>query len=1044
MFTALSAMVVAVTMTLPSASVFGAEYSQELQDAYNWAHDKGVTTMDSIDNANMYGAITRAEMAKMLSVYATKVLNPAKEADTSAACTFTDIDSVKGDLHDYIIESCQLGIMGQNMPNNAFRPYDTISRAEFGTALSRVLWGDQYNGGTPYYANHLNALKANAIMNQIANAESTKEIRGYVMLMLMRSELWGAGVDCTDADIMLACLDPELEVYANCPAACREDANKDENWVVKSGDLAVTAKATEWRRARVPGVSDLDTLTFKTSEDVNITKVTLERYGYSSQDDVDEVRLEDQDGNVIADGKSLSKDKVTLSIKKDYRSVDGTFVATVVAKLTGSNVGGTIGFKVIDAESSAKNLNLDDYTPYTYEMVSYSGNTITVDVKGTNKDYNYEEGESYEIARLKVKAGSSIVYAKWFTLTNGATKALDMGEFLDKLTVKVDGKDVEGLKYSVNKDDQLVISFDEMTIDMNKSALFVISASLKDFDDYGDAVAYYLEEESDINAVEKKTGARLTVTGTAVGVAGNAISHAFNWGKIKLANTKLGNIDASQGSEDVVVAEGTVTVTEPISKISFTLNANNTYVSAMRMYVNGEEFEGKKSGTQFAFSNVEIAKSGKVQFAVDIEDNDNATGAFTVTSNINKDTFAWAKYDNSRKYVETGDVAGTISFSKVTIQAAKATLKNTISDSVEFINGDTSDLEEVFKWTYTAKKALINLNKFYIEGANPLTGVTITYHLYVNGEEVADTDTYGSGAEEIFDDVVVEAGKSVDILVKAQAEAYGSTWSIEWLKLVLWGTDEYGKDVAYKNAKLVDLKVVEKGAVKVEAGASKNTVLRTSNTQDLAEFTVKSSNSASTQLTDLVFTIAGSGTAGVDFDSFTKDDIDISSVDIDECSFSAGTVTCTDMTVDLPETVKISFTAKKRWEFTLTLDSVNGKTQSRTFSKRFEKAVVKIKSQENKWDSTTFTLGVEADNDITVSNVVLTYAGGTAWTTNEFSDWEQVSALNNANTAQWITNISYNWIDGDSNTWTVSISKSVYEDFFKVGDDYAKVSKAKD
>jgi hypothetical protein len=81
-----------------------------------------------------------------------------------------------------------------------------------------------------------------------------------------------------------------------------------------------------------------------------------------------------------------------LSIKKDYRSVDGTFVATVVAKLTGSNVGGTIGFKVIDAESSAKNLNLDDYTPYTYDMVQYSGNTVTVDIKGTDgKNYNYEE-----------------------------------------------------------------------------------------------------------------------------------------------------------------------------------------------------------------------------------------------------------------------------------------------------------------------------------------------------------------------------------------------------------------------------------------------------------------------------------------------------------------------------------------------------------------------------------------------------------------------------------------------------------------------------
>ena len=169
---------------VPSAGVFGATYSQELQDAYNWAYGKGVTTMSTIDNANMYGAITRAEMAKMLSVYATEVLG--YEADTSKACNFTDIDSVKGDLHDYIIKSCQLGLMGQGI--TAFRPYDTISRAEFGTALSRALWDDKYEGGNPYYANHLNALKAAGIMNQIANAESTKEVRGYVMLMLMRSE----------------------------------------------------------------------------------------------------------------------------------------------------------------------------------------------------------------------------------------------------------------------------------------------------------------------------------------------------------------------------------------------------------------------------------------------------------------------------------------------------------------------------------------------------------------------------------------------------------------------------------------------------------------------------------------------------------------------------------------------------------------------------------------------------------------------------------------------------------------------------------------
>ena len=74
MFTTLAAMVVAVSMVMPSASVLGATYSAELQEAYNWAYSKGVTTQSPIDNANMYGAITRAEQAKMLSVYAMEVL----------------------------------------------------------------------------------------------------------------------------------------------------------------------------------------------------------------------------------------------------------------------------------------------------------------------------------------------------------------------------------------------------------------------------------------------------------------------------------------------------------------------------------------------------------------------------------------------------------------------------------------------------------------------------------------------------------------------------------------------------------------------------------------------------------------------------------------------------------------------------------------------------------------------------------------------------------------------------------------------------------
>jgi hypothetical protein len=38
----------------------------------------------------------------------------------------------------------------------------------------------------------------------------------------------------------------------------------------------------------------------------------------------------------------------------------------------------SIWFKVTGIESSAANVDLDDYDPYTYDMVTYEGGTISV------------------------------------------------------------------------------------------------------------------------------------------------------------------------------------------------------------------------------------------------------------------------------------------------------------------------------------------------------------------------------------------------------------------------------------------------------------------------------------------------------------------------------------------------------------------------------------------------------------------------------------------------------------------------------------------
>ena len=161
---------------------FADTYSQELKDAYNRSYSNSITTQPNIDTANMKGKITRAEMAKMMVNYSINIL--WKEMPTWVTCKFNDIENINAELQKAVIQSCELWIMWKWI--TSFRPNDWVTRAEFGTVLSRALRWSQNEWWTTYYQNHLKALKSEWIMNNISSPMD-KEIRWYVMLMLMRS-----------------------------------------------------------------------------------------------------------------------------------------------------------------------------------------------------------------------------------------------------------------------------------------------------------------------------------------------------------------------------------------------------------------------------------------------------------------------------------------------------------------------------------------------------------------------------------------------------------------------------------------------------------------------------------------------------------------------------------------------------------------------------------------------------------------------------------------------------------------------------------------
>ena len=902
------------------------------------------------------------------------------------------------------------------------------------------------------------------------------------MLMLMRSEGGEAAVNCDDEMIALAC---QLGTDA-CPAECKADNNEDEGDdtgdVVKSGSLVVEADAATERSAIKWAASDLDTLTFKTSEEVQITKVVLERYGYSAPADVEAVWLENSDGTVIAEEKDVnSKDEVTLSIKKDYRKVDGSADWTIVVRLAKNASGSTIGFKVKDVTSTAKDVDLGNYKPYLYDIVTYDAVSVSLDDKGANKEYNYEEGEMYEVAKLKVKAGTSALEVNGITLTNvytGTKGKVDLKDFLDKVEVSVNGKDLKGVSYTID-DDELAISFDSYEIEAKGNATFTVNISLKGFDEYGKWIQFVVKKSSDVKITEKKTWARVSVTlphGTKTDsdliAADWKDIHEFVGSKIKFSGKKLGNVDAAQSSDDIVVLDWEIEIAEAIDKWTFKVTAKyeglsgNTAkdpIEEMTLIINGDEYTATRGNitygaaaynttwnlytwtTEFTFSKVEVEDSGKFQILIDVDDE--ATQWATITfspASINKNAFTGTevRYTEARSTVYSSEVKGSISFaSKITVQPSKASLTNSLTKRVEFTTNDSSK-KTVFDGTYTAKKGAVKLNTVKITGGTGDINKDATFYLKIDGEEVATIDV---DKEETFSDIEIDANESVKVVVEAEINTDKASGQVLTYSLELKGDDDNGNSNAGSAKKnLVDIKVVEKGTFSITNGASKDTVLLKARGVSIAQFTIKpSNNNEGLTLEDIYLTWyydTGAGAVPLTADDirFELDGTEYTSDD------SNGSGLLYYVNEELPSAgwkAEIFLEEEVAGNVVIEVAYANGLKQNKVFKKKFAEALAYITSQQNEDSFTQYFLGIDLyDDAYTVSGVQLftdeaCTSGLKIDGLNTEVDDNDDFTINNESSAQTIRCISYEVWNGDQqigDTPSYKINNKDYADYFKV------------
>lgn len=162
-------------------------YSKELTEAYQRAYGTGITSISPIQKANLMGTLLRAHAAKMISQFAINVLH--KKPNDDLLCVFNDLFQESLEMQFYAKLACKLGLMGlkaDGTPDVKFNPSGKITRAQFGTILSRLLYGNVYNNQPgQWYTAHLQALQKVKIITKISQP-TMLELRGRVMVMMKR------------------------------------------------------------------------------------------------------------------------------------------------------------------------------------------------------------------------------------------------------------------------------------------------------------------------------------------------------------------------------------------------------------------------------------------------------------------------------------------------------------------------------------------------------------------------------------------------------------------------------------------------------------------------------------------------------------------------------------------------------------------------------------------------------------------------------------------------------------------------------------------
>lgn len=369
----------------------------------------------------------------------------------------------------------------------------------------------------------------------------------------------------------------------------------------------------------------------------------------------------------------------------------------------------------------------------------------------------------------------------------------------------------------------------------------------------------------------------------------------------------------------------------------------------------------------------------------------------------------------------------------------------------------------IFDGTYTASKQDVYLNEFAVM-SDVTTNWNIKYFLSIDGKEVwsfyhqANSSSLSEQAFidkywENFSNVLVEKGEKVSI--KLEANVYWATANTYTNTLIIWGVDKNNNNVWLVSSSTSKIKIVPEAKADITDSITipRESVEIADSNVTIARFVARSSRNLE-GVTLNYFTLSPTNSSSTKFDSsnirvrVAWRDIDSSDVVVD----GAGKLIVSNIYEEIPLgglDVEVLVKKATEWEYyKYTLTDINGSNPWTKFSKKILASIASIKSQENRWDSTTkFTFSVDKDDtDTPIRDLVLFVKdNGIYESLNSPLSVEEGTTLEvtNYDKVRFIEAIWWNCSDTTRNNCSTLIEKSEFPDFFRIGDSFAHVYRTK-